>query len=702
MKHLQNVLIGIGLLFSATTGAGRAVAADDAAIQEIVVTAERLNQARSSLSPKTGGSITRFDANDIAGLPAGEATSFNQVLLQAPGVANDSFGQIHVRGDHGNLQYRINGVILPEGNTGFGQALDMRFAKRLDLLTGALPAQYGYRTAGVVEIETRSQFDSGGRIDFYGGSRNTLNPGFEYAHSDGNLSYYLTGSYLTSNSGIENPTSGRDALHDRTEQTKAFGYLSYVIDPTKRLTAMVGAYAGKFQIPDNPAQAANPNFLAGAGLAGFDSARLDERQRETNRYGILALQSSIGADFDYQLALFTRSTSVHFTPDPLGDLVFNGIASNVFRSSMSSGVQGDGSYLLNENHTLRMGLFASTENIRADNSSMVFPLDGVGNVSGGATTIVDNRPKNGNRLFGLYLQDEWKANDRLTVNAGIRADRVDALIQAGQLSPRLGLTYKAAAQTTLHAAYARYFTPPPSELVSSESIAPFANTSNAPANTRNAPVQAERSHYFDLGMAHQLTPEISLGIDSFYKRITNLLDEGQFGQALIFSPFNYAKGKIYGIELSVSYKAGNLSAYANLARTTSLATQIDSAQFNFAQNELDTIAGNWAPTDHDQRYTASSGIAYHWSGTELSADAVFGSGLRQGFANSQHLPAYTQINLGATHDFRCAKLGVIEGRLAVINAFDKTYLIRDGSGIGVGAPQFGPRRGVYVGLSKAF
>ena len=86
----------------------------------VAVVAQRLNQSRNALSPETGGSVYRFSEQAIQELPQGQNTQLNQVLLQAPGVAQDSFGQIHVRGDHANLQYRINGVQLPEGITGFG------------------------------------------------------------------------------------------------------------------------------------------------------------------------------------------------------------------------------------------------------------------------------------------------------------------------------------------------------------------------------------------------------------------------------------------------------------------------------------------------------------------------------------------------------------------------------------------------------
>ena len=94
-------------------------------LSETRVSAKRLDAARNALSPDTGSSVYKFDTDDIARLPLGDATPLNQVLLQAPGVVQDSYGQLHVRGDHSNLQYRINGVIIPEPISGFGQMLDL-------------------------------------------------------------------------------------------------------------------------------------------------------------------------------------------------------------------------------------------------------------------------------------------------------------------------------------------------------------------------------------------------------------------------------------------------------------------------------------------------------------------------------------------------------------------------------------------------
>ena len=155
-------------------------------LSPVQVTAKRLDAARNQLSPETGSTIYRFDRNDIQTLPFGPATPLNQVILQAPGAVQDSYGQLHVRGDHSNLQYRIDGVQIPEALSGFGQALDTRFADQINILTGALPAQYGYRTAGIVDIRTRGTgLENGGDVSVIGGSLGHGEGSAEYGGTSG-------------------------------------------------------------------------------------------------------------------------------------------------------------------------------------------------------------------------------------------------------------------------------------------------------------------------------------------------------------------------------------------------------------------------------------------------------------------------------------------------------------------------------------
>ncbi len=669
-------------------------------LDAVQVTAS-LDRARNALSPDTGTSQTVFDRKSIQQLPQGDNTPLNQVILQAPGVVQDSFGQLHVRGDHANLQYRIDGILIPESISGFGQTLDTRFIDSLKFLTGALPAQYGYRTAGVVDITTKSgaQMGNGGSMDLYGGSFGTFEPSFELHGSEGRWSYYLTANYLQSDIGIENPTSVRNAIHDHTNQLQTFGYLSYLFNPTTRATFLFGTADNRFQIPNNPDQ--QPAFIYGD-ISDFDSSKLDERQREVTRFGIFSLQGH-AADTDYQVSLGQRYTSVNFQPDPIGDLVFNGVASTVGRSNRANTLQADFSTPLDESHLRRYGIYADVERALSNSSSLVFPADADGNqTSTLPITIVDDDGKLAH-IYGAYLQDQWQVGDKLVMNYGLRADHVSAYVNEGQVSPRFGLVYSVTPDTTLHAGYARYFTPPPTELIAPTDIALFQGTTNQLPSDVNTNVKSERSNYYDVGIEQKVGRNLTLGLDAYYRKVTYLQDEGQFGAALVFSPFNYQRGRVRGVELTADYADGPWGAYFNLSNSHALGTQVISGQFNFDPDELAYINTHWVHLDHDQRLAASGGVSYALNdATRIGSDFLYGSGLRRGFANTETLPGYFQLNLDLTHAFDLPGLGKLDTRLALINALDRSYELRDGSGIGVGAPQYGSRRGIYLGLKKDF
>jgi outer membrane receptor protein involved in Fe transport len=672
----------------------------DAASLDVTVSAKRLDRARNGLLPETGSSVYRITQSDIDNMPQGANTPLNQVLLQAPGVANDSYGQLHVRGEHANLQYRIDGIMIPEPISGFGQSFDSRIVDQVNLVTGALPAQYGDRTAGIVDIRTNEgNAGNGGTIDVYGGSHQTIQTSAELFGSSGPFSYYFTGTLGENNLGIEAPTSDANPLHDHTRQGNGFGYLSYMIDPLTRVSVMFGAAANHFQIPNTPGL--TPVFALN-GTPTFNSASLDETQSELNNFAVVALQGTNGAALDYQIALYTRYTRTQFNPDPVGDLIFDGVASRDFHSNQANGLQADTTYRLGEKHTVRAGIMLEQEHASFNDSVAVFSVDANGNqLSDRPFTINDSNSKTG-YLYGLYLQDEWKLTSKLTLNYGVRYDRVDEFVQAGQLSPRIGLVYQPTNATTLHAGYARYFTPPPMELVSDSTIGLFNGTTNQATGTQNDPVKPERSHYFDIGISQRVTSDLTLGLDAYYKIARDLIDEGQFGNALIFTAFNYERGRVYGLEFTANYKHDNISAYANVAWSRAQGKNIESAQFNFGADELAFAAGNWIYLDHDQRVTASFGGAYTLGRTTFTLDGIIGSGLRSGFDNTDKLPWYWQLNLGVIEHFNAPLIGKFDGRLVLINAFNSVYELRDGSGIGVQAPQFGPQRAIYAGITKHF
>jgi hypothetical protein len=196
---------------------------------------------------------------------------------------------------------------------------------------------------------------------------------------------------------------------------------------------------------------------------------------------------------------------------------------------------------------------------------------------------------------------------------------------------------------------------------------------------------------------------VTVGADVYYKISKNLVDEGQFGAPIILTPFNYARGKQYGAELTATYVVDPFSAYANFSVEQAMGKDIVSSQFSFDPGDLAYIEDNYIHLDHEQYISLSAGASYRWDATVFSADMLVGSGLRSDGAvpNGNKLPAYAQVNLGLNHAFDLGNAGDITARFDILNLFDTKYEIRDGSGIGVGAPQYGARRGFFFGLSKS-
>jgi|HubBroStandDraft_1064217.scaffolds.fasta_scaffold00005_56 hypothetical protein len=683
--------------------------------EEISVIAKRLNQARDSIQPSIGASSYSFTHESIDTIPGGENNTIDQITLQAPGVDQDNLanGGLHVRNEHLNVQYRIDGIVLPDGVSFFGQSISPRFVESEELVTGALPAEYGLRTAGIIDITSKSDlFQDGGTIGLYGGSYATINPSLNYAGSVDGYSYFVSGDYQQSDHGVDAVTPSYNQIHDDALQSHEFAYLDKILDPANKLTFILSSFNSQFQIPDNPGQVPFTGISAinGVPIQDINSADLHEYQVETAQFGAVSfLHSADGLDF--QITGFSKYSSLHYHPDELGDLAFTGIAQDAFRTSFASGFQADGSYQLGSDHTLRSGLLVTVEHVTAETNSAVLAQTGT-DMSGNpifatdTTNIIADSEKTG-YSYSLYLQDEWKVIPDVTVNYGGRFDVINGFTEGNQISPRLNTVWQATPSTVVHGGYASYFTPPPLELVSTKDVTLFADTSGAALSPLNSPIKNERAQYLDTGVIQDVLPNFKVGVDIYYKYSRNLLDEGQFGSPVILTPFNYHVAYNKGVELTTSYQQEGFTYYGNLAIAQQKAEGINSAQFSFDPADLAYAADHLINTDHSQRMTASAGVSYRFEeGTKLSADIVAGTGLRSQppgeNINESTVPSYEQLNFGASHRFDDVAGGPLSVSLNLVNALDEIYLLRSQTGIGEFANQYGPRRSVFLGVTKEF
>jgi TonB dependent receptor/TonB-dependent Receptor Plug Domain len=651
----------------------------------------------------TGANTYGVNANDISNLPAGENTTITDVLAQMPGVAIDQNQQIHIRNTEGpQFQYQINGVLVPldiNTNPPFISMFNSTLVSHMDLLDGILPSRYSYATGGVVDIQTKEGQcnNSGGSSSILAGQRGSLEPSVRYAGCDGKLSYYVSGLYDQGNTAFSSATPGPDPIHNWTNQGQGFGYFSYPLNDTTKLSVIISSAASDNQLPNRPNL--TPQYAL-AGVPNFNSAAINSYLNFRDDLGIVTLKSTPSADLSYQIAYAAHWISEDFKPDNAGELIFEGVASTASHNDLDNTLQGDLTYKTGS-HTLGTGFYLGEYRVIADDTSLVFPVNANGNQTSTTPVTVVNNARATNIVSGVYIDDLWQITDRLTLNAGLRWDILTGFTSNNQFDPTINLTYLAAPQTTLHGGVARYMQVPSFQGISPTASAAFAGTTAAGPPGISTPV-TEDDFEFDVGIVHHLTRYVTLSQDNFYEITKHYLDTGQFGVVPIFAPFNYNNGFIWGSETAFTYKTDALSAYSNITIGRNLQKGVVTGQFNFPQDELAFIDDHYIVLDHQPLYGASAGATSKWAQFTFSLDAIYSSGLRAGFADLEPLPTVVQINAGAQIAFHVPGIGEVSDRLTILNLFDRVNLIRPAEGIGIFQAAYGPRLTVLNTVTVPF
>jgi outer membrane receptor protein involved in Fe transport len=677
---------------------------------ELVLESENalsLPVSASRITPQNGLSRTgtnkyTLTAKDINNLPLGQATPLNQVLLQMPGVTLDQNQEIHIRGEHMGIQYQMNGVLLPlDMNTDptFTQLLNSYFVKSVSLIDGVLPAQYGYRTSGVIDIHTKEGCDdSHNDFTIGGGQRDTTQASFQLGGCDGGFDYYLNGMFQQSNLGFSNAIAAPDPIHDAVTLGQGFAYLTDTLNSGTKLSLISGITLAFNQFPNVPNEL--PLYqLDQINPVSYPSSAINSGLNQQDYYGVLAINGALSRSADYQLAYSAHYNSQTFYPDPIGDLIYQGISSHVFTSDLSNTLQGDVTYRIGSAHALRGGFYFGDYGVESDQTSQVFPIV-MGQPAITPISLTANLNKI-NLVFGFYLEDTWQINEQLSVNFGSRWDRVSGFTTASQFSPTINFAYKARPDTVVHAGVARNFQVPNFQNVPSGITKLFAGTTGA-VNTSpggNTSPLAETDYTWDVGFNHQFTSHLVFAQDNYFRIDRHYLDEGQFGFVPLDAPFNYVRGYGAGTENSITYNLENFVGRANVFVARAEDIGLASGQYNFPAAEVSYIDRHYIVLDHTPLVGASGGAAYRWRQYQFTVDGLFSSGLRGGFANQTQLPKVWQFNLSGARDFVIPGLGKFTNRVTLLNIFDRTNLIRPVNGIGVFQAAYGPRLTVYNTLT---
>ena len=671
--------------------------AEDEGELDVTVRADRIRINRSAAV-----SSQEEDQQQISRLPGGTTQSLPKVLYSSnPGFVQGSFGQVFARGNHANLQYDIDGVQLPDSVSGsFGDAFSVLNIDRMEVITGGLPAEYGNRLSGVVNILTKSGgLEPGGTLDLNYGSFNTFSPQVTYGGStdNGHLRYFLSGSYSSTDRGLDTPEpasegnqgqGGTDAVHDRSGSNNQFGKLDWDVDAQDTLLLTVFNAQKAFQIPNDPGRfhPTDPFFSPGYtdaygnGGAAWSPAGTNDYQVEGNDYAELMWKHHFADDSLLQLAPYLKSSTVVFHGDPSNDLASAYLvpapdpanpvnASSFFedRTTTNLGLQGDYSVELNEANAVKAGF--QLQAAEAHGPITVLSLS-----TGQAVTATstDNSADH-DYQESVYIQDDITILPDLVLNAGLRYDAIqflfpDARSLDGMFQPRLGLNYTPLPATKFHLYYGKLFQPAPAEDLR-DTFASLGQGTLAPYD-----IKAEKDDYFEAGVAQQYGDQLA-SVNVYYKDAVNLLDDTQLLNTAITEPYNYAQGFVYGLEASISgHCMGHFTDF--LSYSYEIAQGSGASGGLFAQPAGTVVPTDWNYLDHCQINTANAGLTWSVGGFGLGVTELYGSGLRTGNNNMASLPPHFSTDGTASYAVTGSRwFEDVKFALDVTNIFDNQYPI---------------------------
>lgn len=665
------------------------------------------------IQTKASSETYSLSRKEIDILPRGNNNDLHDVLLTIPGAAYGSLKQVHIRQDHANLQLRIDGVPIPDTvSSTFSDVISPRAWERADIVLGGMEANVGNKAAALIDITTKSGTKPGfGSVQMFGGSNKTINPSFEYGGTIGEkFRYYFLNSHTATNRGIEPPTLGHSIFHGQSERNQTMFRGDYQYDNNNNITLLFLNSIAKYQIPTSPGLGVNPTILGllPGGFTPMPSERVDENQKENNQYGHLVWRHDINTRNFFSLAGYFRHTRATFRTDLLNVLAYVPDVEEPFsagsqdRIGYSGGVRMDYTYVHSKEHLIKAGF--QIDRTQAINKTRLFTFldDGAGNPTGGVINAGGD-----NRLIGwrqeFWIQDQWTPNEHWTFNIGLRADTVQYQRDEGQISPRVGVTYRYNSANAFHAYYGRLFTPPNLERLALAGLNTEGTKAHPEDTTNNLP-RAERAHYFQIGSVHALTDWATLQLTGYYKLANYMSDAHQLGTTPLLNYIAFERGWTRGADAALKvWFVENLTGRANIAWGQCKGYGLQSGHNLVHFEEIaDINSRSGVHCDHQQTLTASGILSYRLlERTTLTGQVLFASGLRTAEegakTNSSHSPTYTIYNFSISHVIPLPWHGqkFVVG-FDIVNALDQKYFINQGEGsIGLGVSHAGMPRSFF-------
>jgi outer membrane receptor protein involved in Fe transport len=592
------------------------------------------------------GADQTLNSTALTRLPNGN--SFPEVLIQLPGAVRGANGVVHINGDHGVIDYQIDGVALPQAlNRDIGSELNLNDIAFVDVIEGAYPAQYGLKFGSVLNLSTKAGtgaagFDGNATYGSYGDVEQTL--GYHVPLAGGGGASFAFGSRRTAR-GLDPPNFG--SPHDSAASTNEFARFTLPAGHNDFTNVTLSHSYGSFQIPND--------------VDGGQPAETDDNETQEDTFVNVQYRHALGSTGALSFGPALKISRIRDFGDPSNDFAYGqaidlggGGTSTDCATALTTGNYGPTTcgYSLADDrtaldyifqtdysqtsgkHLIRAGIAYDGARVLKNYAVTLQPNNFLAPIvtpgtPNAATTVTDNAPNIGN-TYQSYVQDTWRMSDSYELEYGLRYDffsirSTDFAQGFGAFSPRIKLTRSFGPRTSIYAYVGRFFEP-----FSLENVSPVA------AQQLNLPLQAgvsqfdlkpERDTQLEFG-GHVPVGTGSLGFRVWQKNANDLIDDTQVGVTLLHQDINYVLGRLSQQSLSyVEPLARNGRAYASIAHTVSLnkgcETQLLAPCFG--------APDDYTPADHDQSYSITGGVLLNdrhdgW----FSADGEYGSGLSSG------------------------------------------------------------------------
>ncbi len=551
--------------------------------------------------------------------PMGAAPSraIESMVSSAPGFVTDDNGRMHPRGSESQVQYVVDGVPVTDNLSAiFSTSLDARTLRTVEVLTGGIPAEFGDKLAGVINVNTRSGLEGPTQagLSLSGGSFSTGEIAADFATHTKRFGFLTNLSTTTSQRFLDPPTL--DNFHNFGRTGKGFFRLDYQFDQNNSLRGSFTFGGSNFQVPNKVAQ---------------EIAGQDLRQRLRDNSQNITFQHIFSPNTVAQFSFFNRNSHAQLTSNP------RATPAVAFQDRTLRNYGGLSSLSLTRgSHNIKFGGQVTVTPLKenfsfyptvhfndiVDDSGKVFP-NPINNFNAAHPFLFDGQ-KTG-RTLSAYVQDRFPLFKNFTLDAGIRYDNYKLLISEQALSPRIGVAYYIPrTQTTLHASYNRLFQLPPTEnllLASSREAAAISPIAVLQGVTTVSAILPDKENSFEVGAQQLLTQYFRVGLTLYQKRIQNFSDKDQFFETGVIFPIAIASGRVTGEELRIESTDihgfhGSLS-YAN-ARAYGV-TPINGGLFLGEDIQSLQVSGLKFANDHDQRNEAQFQFGYNHKRSGLYA-----------------------------------------------------------------------------------